>query len=119
MAQVDVQVNGRTYALICDEGEQDHIRALAEEFDTRMKDLTASIGPVADARLMLMAGLMLADELEAARSQLAERNRQIASLKTEHAVNAESLAKTEDALAEILKGTAQRIESIAAGIARA
>jgi cell division protein ZapA len=119
MAQVDVQVNGRTYALICDEGEQDHLRALAQDFDKRMSDLASSVGTVADARLMLMAGLMLTDELKAALSELAECKRQFASLEADRAFNAESAAKSEDALTEILKGAAQRIESIAAGIARA
>ena len=70
MAVVDVTVNGRSYQLACDDGEEEHLANLAEYFDQRVAELTGSIGQVGETRLMLMAGLLVADDLSNAMDRL-------------------------------------------------
>ena len=63
MAQVEVTVNGRTYVVACEDGEEAHLEELAEYLNGQVKELAESLGQVGEARLILMAGLLLADEL--------------------------------------------------------
>ncbi len=65
MAKVDISINGRLYAVACDEGQQDRVRELAEMVDSRVKTLTgpAPVGGVGETQILVLAGLMLADEL--------------------------------------------------------
>lgn len=63
MAQVAVLVNGKRYLLACSDGEEAHLTQLAEIVDNRIKDLRGKIGAMDDSRMLLMAALILADEL--------------------------------------------------------
>lgn len=63
MAQVNLEINGRVYAVGCDDGEEEHLLALARHVDARVRGLAAKLGQVGEARLFLLACLMLADEL--------------------------------------------------------
>jgi cell division protein ZapA len=66
MAVVDVVVNGRTYQVACDDGQEDHLVDLAGYVDKRVAELAKTMGQVGDARLILMAALLVADELSEA-----------------------------------------------------
>jgi len=63
MAQVEVTVNGRQYIVACEDGKEEHLLELADYLDRSVTELVQSIGQVGEARLMLMAGLLIADEL--------------------------------------------------------
>ena len=66
MAQLTVRVNGRDYLIACGDGEEPHLLELAEHVNRRVEDLVDSVGQVGEARLLLVATLLLADELAAA-----------------------------------------------------
>ena len=66
MPLVEVVVNGRDYQVACDVGQEDRLRELAQQFDKRVQVLASSVGQVGDARLLLMAGLVITDELSGA-----------------------------------------------------
>ena len=63
MAQVDVTINDRAYRIACDDGQDGHVSQLAEYLDSRVQELVSSVGQVGDARLLVMASLLIADEL--------------------------------------------------------
>ena len=63
MAQVEVTVNGRQYIVACEDGKEEHLLELADYLNRSVTELVQSIGQVGEARLMLMAGLLIADEL--------------------------------------------------------
>lgn len=44
MGQVTVKVNGRDYAVGCDDGEEQHILYLAEFVDKRLRELVGKLG---------------------------------------------------------------------------
>lgn len=70
MSDITLTVNGRNYEVRCDDGQEPHVRALAGDVDRRVGLLTRSLGPARDqvdeARLLLLAALLIADELHRA-----------------------------------------------------
>jgi cell division protein ZapA len=66
MAEVALTINGRQYGVTCDDGQEPHLLALADLIEERVQDLVASVGQVGEARLLMMASLLIADELKAA-----------------------------------------------------
>jgi len=117
MPLMDVVVNGREYLVACDPGQEDRLRELAQQFDKRVQTLLSTVGQVGDSRLMLMAGLVLMDELSIAAAKSAERERENAALKTKLANGTETLEKAEAGITELLEQAAIRIETIAARVA--
>ena len=76
MGQVSVPVNGRSYAITCDDGQETRIRRLAQYVDAKVAEFVGSVGQVGEARLLLLAALVIADELSDANDALErERNR--------------------------------------------
>jgi cell division protein ZapA len=65
LPKVDVSINGRSYAVACDEGQQDRVRELAGMVDSRVQQLIGPgpVGGVGETQILVLAGLMLADEL--------------------------------------------------------
>ena len=63
MAQITVRINNREYEIACDDGQESHITQLAEFVDKRVNQLIDAVGQVGDARLLVMANLLVADEL--------------------------------------------------------
>ena len=63
MGQVSVPVNGRSYAITCDDGQESRIRRLAQYVDAKVAQFVGSVGQAGDARLLLLAALVIADEL--------------------------------------------------------
>ena len=76
MGQVTVPVNGRSFTVTCDDGQEPRIRRLAQYVDAKVAEFVSSIGQVGEARLLLLAALVIADELSDARDELQhQRNR--------------------------------------------
>ncbi|MFQ3622603.1 MAG: cell division protein ZapA [Acetobacteraceae bacterium] len=63
MAQVTLRINGYPYVLGCPDGEEGHLETLGAELDARVGAIRAQVGNLGEARLLVMAGIMLADEL--------------------------------------------------------
>ena len=63
MAEVSVEVAGRSYPLTCRDGEEAHLRLIAGLVDAKAKDAARAVGGVNETRQMLLAALLLADEL--------------------------------------------------------
>lgn len=110
MAEVTLEINGRNYAVACDDGEEAHLERLGALINQRIEDLVALVGRVDEPRLLVMTSLLIADEL-------AEANTRVAEL--EDGGRRRNLAETETPLmaaqaAVALDRCANRIESIAA-----
>jgi cell division protein ZapA len=76
MANVSVPVNGRSFTISCDDGQEARIRRLAQYVDAKVAEFVAEVGQVGEARLLLLAALVIADELSDANDALEqERSR--------------------------------------------
>ena len=104
MAQVIVKVNGRDFPLSCADGQEARIRRLAQYVDAKIGEFTKTIGQVGETRLILLAALVIADELSDANEALQqERNR-----------TRPASGEPTEAAARGIRDMAERIESIAA-----
>lgn len=119
MPLVNVMVNSRAYTIACDDGEEDHLRALAEHVDAKVKELLGSVGQVGDQRLLLMAALLIADEHHDAANQLHMRTQELDELVGNHESVTSKLAKSESVAADALEAAAQRLTDIAGRLAQA
>ncbi len=72
MPKVDININGRLYAVACDEGQEGRVRELAGIVDSRVRQLTGPgpVGGVGETQILVLAGLMLADELSETKAAL-------------------------------------------------
>jgi len=112
MPLVNVMVNGRTYTIACDEGEQEHLKELAGHVDAKVRELTGTVGQVGDQKLMLMAAVLITDELLEARARLEGQAKKVGELSEAHAELTGHAGMSEDRAARTLEDAAKRIESI-------
>ena len=105
MGQVSITVRGRQYQIACDDGQEAHLARLGRFLDQRAEQLHGSAGSVSDALLLVMTGLVVADELTDT----------IAELEAMKAAsgNASRMA-SETAITNSINNLAERIERIAA-----
>jgi cell division protein ZapA len=113
MAQVVVTIAGRTYRMACDDGEEARLEHLARDFDARIAGLRASFGEIGDQRIVVMAALTLADELNEAQRQIAELNARLAEADGSTRSQEAQRAERQQRLAAALGDAAQRIERVA------
>lgn len=113
MAHVSVTIAGRAYRMACDEGQEAHLEHLGEVFNGKIESLRGSFGEVGDNRLVVMAGVMLADELLEAQNRVAQLEEIVGALQQ---AQAEADADTDVVEAEIARAVAEaasRIEAVA------
>ena len=63
MAQVNIRINGFSYSVSCEDGQERHLQAMAGEIDRRVSSIKAIGEQTGEARLLVLAALLLADEL--------------------------------------------------------
>ncbi len=111
MPHLNVTINGRNYAVACEDGQQEHLGRLAEYVKARVDELVDSVGQIGDARLLLMASLLVSDELSDAYADLDAAR---ASLEEAAASTPENLPAAEaDQSVALLESLADRMEAIA------
>ncbi|MEO8301468.1 MAG: cell division protein ZapA [Rhizomicrobium sp.] len=113
MPLVNVMVNSRAYTIACDDGEEEHLKALAAHVDAKAREVLGSVGQVGDARMLLMAALLIADE----HHDMAGRPTGSAS-EEKHSLHLRA-EKAESAAADALESAATRLEDIAVRLAHA
>ena len=62
MAQVTLRINGYSYLVGCEDGQEPHLKAMGDAVQTRI-DSIKTLGQTGEARLLMLAALLLADEL--------------------------------------------------------
>jgi cell division protein ZapA len=102
MAQVSLQINGYAYLLGCADGEEEHLFALAADLDRRIQEIKTAGGTSGEARLLLMAALVVADELHDLREHIQHQE-----------VGAAPAPKAEPRAGRRLRNLTKRAEAIA------
>jgi cell division protein ZapA len=117
MAQVSVKVGGRDYTLACDDGEEQHLTDLAQYVDEKTKGLARNFANIGDTRMLLMAGLLVADELGDAVARIEELEAHIragggaAPAPKGNEVDDQRAARLIERVAARLEAIAERIEA--------
>jgi cell division protein ZapA len=111
MPELDITIGGRTFLVACQPGEEHFLRSAAAMLDSEAQVLVGQMGRMTDARLLLMAGLMLADKTAALEDELREQKAKVAAAASTPAKMAEpasydglvSLAARAEAMADQLE----------------
>ncbi len=119
MPQVVVTINTRSYAVACGEGEEEHLMRLAAVVDDRVSSLAREVGQVGDARLMLMASLLLADDLEQAETRARDVEGEVMGARQARADFEDKAAELQATSAAFVERLVQRVEAIAQRLAPA
>ncbi len=126
MPEIEISIGGRTFEVACQAGEEHYLHSAAKMLDDEAQVLAGQLGRMPEARVLLMAGLMLADKtagvedkLREANGLLGERDAELAQLREMPTPVAERVevpvipSEVTDTLAEI----AARAEALAATVA--
>ena len=62
MPEVNINIGGRVFEVACQEGEQPFLEAAAKILDGEASVMAEQLGRMPEAKMLLMAGLMLADK---------------------------------------------------------
>lgn len=112
MAEVTVDVAGRSYRLGCGEGQERHLIGLAARVDGEAESISR-MGHVPEGQLMLMSAIMLANQLSTAEQAVADAERKAAEAER-RAASAE--AEAERRVAEAGAAPPEREHEIVAGL---
>ena len=122
MPEVQIEIGGRTFEVACQAGEEHYLQSAAKMLDEEASVLAAQIGRIPEPRMLLMAGLMLADKtaglqdkLRETQDKLAEKDAELDQMRNAPAPEAQRIEvpvvpqEVTDTLAEI----AARAEALA------
>ncbi len=124
MPEVQITIGGRQFEVACQEGEESYLFTAAKMLDEEAQVLSDQVGRLPEARMLLMAGLMLADKtasvedkVNEVRAELAEREAELAGLRNA-ALEPERIEVpvVPQAVTETLAELAARAESLAAEV---
>lgn len=105
MAQVTIEVNGRTYVVGCEDGQEAHLIQLASLFDRQVREVGQEVGQLGETRLFLMGALLLADELYDTQGRLARAQTELERARAE-------VAQVETKAAGALEVAARKVEGL-------
>ena len=103
MAQVTLRINGYAYTLGCKDGEERHLEAMGAEVSRRIEGVRIASGPSGEARMLVMAALLMADDIFELRGKL-------------EAAQSDGTLKPDLKLGRKLSRMAKRAEEIAEGL---
>jgi cell division protein ZapA len=82
MPSVEFSVGHKDYTLTCKAGEEALLSRAAALLDTEARHIVDQAGRMPEARLLLMAGLMLADRMAGLEDRVEKAERELSRLKT-------------------------------------
>jgi cell division protein ZapA len=118
MPEVKIEIGGRVFEVACQEGEEHYLHSAAAMLDIEASTLTSQIGRLPEPRMLLMAGLMLADKTAGVEDKLKTRDARIAELEGELA-RMSAMPKPEPERIEVPVVPASVTDSLAELAARA
>ena len=83
MPEIKLSIGGRDFEVACQEGEENFLTDAANLLNSESQKLVSQLGRLSESRMLLMAGLMLADRMINAEKSFAERELLIKQRETE------------------------------------
>lgn len=116
MTALRLLIGGREYDLACDDGQESHLKNIARTLDQRVRTLSEALGKPTESQLMLLAALMLTDELQDAQKEVEQLRHDIQNSSQSFERNKQ--IELENAIALTINNIADRIETIAGELER-
>lgn len=118
MGKVSLNINGRSYGLGCEAGEEERLMRLGQKLDERVAQMASQFGQIGDLRLLVMAGITLLDEMDDPASTADRRlEQEMNALRSEVEATQRAHGELEGDAADALLQAAKRIEGLAARLA--
>lgn len=126
MPHVEIAIGGRTFEVACQDGEEHFLHSAAKMLDEEAQHISAQVGRMPEARMLLMAGLMLADKtagleekVKAADTRAAQLQARIDTLETAATTPSQvDVPLVPVGLTKSMEEIAARAEAIAAEVER-
>ncbi|GAB4526660.1 MAG: cell division protein ZapA [Roseibium sp.] len=118
MAQITVTINGKSFRMACDDGEEDRLMGLAARFDGWIGELRGAFGEIGDQRLTVMAGIMATDQVSELERKVASLEEDLAEAKNQQVAALDNMSQTEEQLSRAVNTAAARIESLADSLSK-
>jgi cell division protein ZapA len=118
MSSVSITINGKQFRVACEPGQEQRLTALAQDFDQRISSMRTRFGEVGDARLTVMAAMMLGDELVDANAKIARLEADLGALTDARAGLNDRASRTEAVVVRALETAADRIERMTVALSR-
>ena len=74
MPEVEIEIGGRRFEVACRSGEEDYLISAATALNQEASNIGQQLGRLSESRMLLMAGLMLADQMGSFKDKLAKRD---------------------------------------------
>ncbi len=78
MSQLSLRINGYAYSVGCEDGQEEHLQAMAAEIEDRVSRVKALGGQSGEAKLLVLAALLMADEVHDLAAEVASLRQGIA-----------------------------------------
>ena len=118
MSHVNVTIHGRQFRMACEDGQEAHLQQLARDLDERIVALRGQFGEIGDARLTVMAALMVADELSETDKRLKRIEAERAALQDARAADDMRTQTAQNAMVAAFNTAAERVEELAKKLAQ-
>ena len=126
MPEVEIEIGGRRFEVACQPGEEDYLISAATALNEEASNIGQQSGRLSESRMLLMAGLMLADQMGNFKDKLAKRDveltdahSEISKLQAKLAANSLSVSEYEELASEFektLTDIAEKTERLASKI---
>ena len=116
MVEVEIDIDGRKYRMVCNKGEEERILAIGNRFSTFIRDLRQKFGEIGDHQITFMAAMMVTDQLADTESKLAKLESEVQSSSNSEEKLAQQFQTQEEYIATKINEAAERIENIVAGL---
>jgi cell division protein ZapA len=113
MPELEVQIGGKGFQVACQPGEEHFLRSAAAMLDAEAQPLLAQMGRLPESKMLLMAGLMLADKTAAVEDELRSLKARVSELEGRPATTRD-VAVIPPQVIETLAEIAARAEAVAA-----
>ena len=110
MAEVNIIINGRSFGISCEDGQEQRVLDLSHYVDSRLKDIAKAGAASSEAHLMVLTTLLLADEVFDLRNDVGSMNENLQSAQANQNEEATVAGAIED-LASRIDRIASRIQS--------
>ena len=80
MPQVEITIGGRSFEVACQDGEEHFLQTAAKMLDEEAQHISSQVGRMPESRMLLMAGLMLADKTASFEEKIKAHDTRVARL---------------------------------------
>ena len=112
MPEITVNINDQEYAIVCDPGEEDHLKDLSSQIDGKVRELTRRFGKIGETRLMVMASLLITDEISELNEKINSGLTKIDSLEAQLETKEKTIENAKSENKEYLKSKNEELNDL-------